>query len=120
MGLRVLFLVIALTRAWIPLKMYKRKDALKWLSFAYCFIIAETAAKGVALALIDPVHFLLVGVGVSLFVLSDIAVGWAAFAGKTTYFGLNIGDYIWLTYGPAQCFIVYSSHALWLSMQQSP
>lgn len=92
-----------------------------WCALPYTLLLAECTARGILLALLDPVHFVLLGLGVCLFLLSDIAVAAHIFGDRVSFAfsRLAISDFTWLTYGPAQCFIVFSIHAMWLSMVEN-
>jgi hypothetical protein len=80
---------------------------LHWAALPYALLLASTAGVASGLAWQDG-RFLPLALGTALFLLSDLILAGELFAGLQ--FPL-IGDIIWLTYGPAQMLIVYSTGA---------
>jgi hypothetical protein len=79
--------------------------ALRGAALVYALLLATTAGLAAALALRHP-GFILLAVGAGLFFLSDLILAGQLFAGLR--FPL-IGDVVWLTYGPGQMLIVFST-----------
>ena len=77
---------------------------IHWIALPYALLLATTAELATGLALADG-GFLPLALGAALFLLSDLILAGEMFSGLR--FPL-ISDVIWLTYGPAQAFIVYS------------
>jgi hypothetical protein len=87
--------------------------ALHWAALPYALLLATTAGVTSGLAWQDG-RFIPLAIGAALFLFSDLLLAGELFAGLK--FSL-IDDAIWLTYGPAQMYIVYSvSTALTLSL----
>jgi hypothetical protein len=78
---------------------------IHWIALPYALLLATTAGLATGLALADG-RFLLLALGAALFLLSDLILAGEMFSGLTFPF---IGDVIWLTYGPAQMLIVYTT-----------
>jgi hypothetical protein len=76
---------------------------LHWAALPYAPLLASTAGFATGLALQDST-FLPLALGAALFLLSDLILAAQLF--NKLHFPL-IGDVNWLTYGPAQMFIVY-------------
>lgn len=77
---------------------------IHWIALPYALLLATTAGLATGLALADG-RFLPLALGAALFLLSDLILAGEMFSGLTFP---NIGDVIWLTYGPGQMLIVYS------------
>ncbi|MFW6124763.1 MAG: lysoplasmalogenase family protein [Pirellulales bacterium] len=77
--------------------------AVHWAALPYTLLLAGTAGVTSALALQDR-RLALLGVGGALFLISDLVLAYRLFHDEF-YLG---GDVVWLLYGPAQMFIVYS------------
>jgi hypothetical protein len=78
---------------------------MHWLVLPYALLLATTAGAATGLALQEPAFWPLV-LGAALFLLSDTILGGAWFNDLQLP---NIHDIIWLTYGPGQMLIVYST-----------
>jgi YhhN family len=83
----------------------QKATVLHWAALPYALLLASLAGVATGLAL-QSALFLPLAVGAALFLLSDLILAGELFAGLS--FPL-IGDVIWLTYGPAQALIVYST-----------
>jgi hypothetical protein len=80
-----------------------------WIALPYALLLATTAGLAAGMALQDG-RFVLLAVGAALFLISDIILAGQMFSNLN--FPL-ISDVIWLTYGPAQMLIVYSTGYAW-------
>ena len=78
---------------------------LHWAALPYAMLLASTAGFATGLAL-QSSYFVPLAIGAALFLLSDLILAGELFSGLKFPF---IGDVIWLTYGPAQAFIVYAA-----------
>jgi hypothetical protein len=78
---------------------------LHWLVLFYALLLATTAGAATALTLQDLAFWPLV-LGAALFLLSDMILGGRWFNNLQLPL---IHDIIWLTYGPGQMLIVYST-----------
>ncbi len=87
----------------------QRPAALHWAALPYALLLASTAGVATGLAWQMPV-FLPLALGGALFLISDLILAAQLFSGR--HFPL-IGDVVWLTYGPAQMWIVYSVDGAW-------
>lgn len=76
---------------------------LHYAALPYALLLASTAGAATTLALVDS-SFILLAIGASLFLLSDLIL--AANLFNNLKFPL-VGDVIWLTYGPGQMLIVF-------------
>ncbi len=74
-----------------------------WVALPYALLLAGTAGLAAGLAVQDA-RFIPVAIGGLLFLTSDLILAARLF--NQAYFQW-IGDWIWLTYGPAQMLIVY-------------
>jgi hypothetical protein len=84
------------------------RTAIHWMALGYTLLLSTTAGLACALALQDS-RFVLLAIGAALFLLSDLILALRLFANHHFYL---IDDVVWLTYGPAQCFIVCSVYAV--------
>lgn len=82
----------------------QKPTTLHKAALPYALLLASTAGMATGLALQNS-QFLGLAVGAALFLLSDLILAAELF--NDTYFP-QIGDVIWLTYGPGQMLIVYS------------
>lgn len=80
-----------------------KPSALHWAALPYALLLAATAGMAGGLALQDA-RFITIAIGGILFLTSDLILAAQLF--NQAYFRW-IGDWIWLTYGPAQMLIVY-------------
>jgi hypothetical protein len=80
-----------------------------WIALPYALLLATTAGLATGMALQDG-RFIPLGIGATLFLISDIILAGQIFSKLT--FPL-ISDVVWLTYGPAQMLIVYSVGYAW-------
>jgi hypothetical protein len=78
-------------------------SVMHWAALPYALLLSATAGLAGGLALQDA-RFIPVAVGGLLFLTSDLILAAQLF--NQAYFQW-IGDWIWLTYGPAQMLIVY-------------
>lgn len=74
------------------------------LALPYALLLASTAGVATGFAWAHPQFFTL-ALGATLFLISDLIIAADLFNGVQFP---QIGDWIWLTYGPAQAFIVYA------------
>ena len=85
----------------------KQHDVMDWAASPYALLLASTAGVFTGLALqaaaLSPTAF-----GAALFLFSDLMIAAKLFAGRETR-RINIDDLIWLTYGPGQMLIVYTT-----------
>lgn len=81
----------------------KERTFLHIASLPYALLLAATAAFATGLAL-QSSPFVLVAIGATLFLISDLILAAALF--NQLHFHL-IDDVVWLTYGPGQMLIVY-------------
>lgn len=86
----------------------KERGAMHVMALPYALLLSSTAGVATGLALADA-RFLPLALGAALFLLSDLILAARLFRG--THFPL-IDDVVWLTYGPAQFLIVFSSLAV--------
>lgn len=80
-----------------------KHSILHYAALPYAMLLASTAGAATTLALTDS-SFILIAIGASLFLLSDLILAANLFNGLK--FRL-VGDVIWLTYGPGQMLIVF-------------
>lgn len=83
------------------------RTALHWVALPYALLLASTTGVATGLAL-QAAAFWPLAVGAALFLFSDLILAARLFAGAQIPHG---DDVIWLTYGPGQMLIVYSSAA---------
>jgi hypothetical protein len=76
---------------------------LRWAALPYALLLAGTAGAATGVALQAP-SFASVAIGAALFLVSDLILAGQLF---NKLFFPQIGDIIWLTYGPAQALIVF-------------
>ncbi|HEX2913584.1 MAG TPA: lysoplasmalogenase [Chloroflexia bacterium] len=84
----------------------QKSGVLHWAALPYATLLASTAGVATGLALQDGAFWSL-AVGGALFLLSDLLIAANLFNGLR--FRL-LGDLIWLTYGPAQALIVFTTY----------
>lgn len=87
----------------VVLRGAKTRSTLHWAALPYALLLSATAGLAGGLALQDA-RFIPVAIGGLLFLTSDLILAAQLF--NQAYFRW-IGDWIWLTYGPAQMLIVY-------------
>lgn len=103
-GALALALIIgALCWYFVVLRGASEPSTLHWAALPYALLLAATAGLAGGLALQDA-RFIPVALGGILFLTSDLILAAQLF--NQAYFPW-IGDWIWLTYGPAQMLIVY-------------
>jgi hypothetical protein len=83
----------------------QKPTTLHKAALPYALLLASTAGAAAGLAL-QAGQFTGLAVGAALFLLSDLILAAELF--NDTYFP-QIGDVIWLTYGPGQMLIVYAA-----------
>lgn len=83
----------------------QRATTLHWAALPYALLLAGTAGFATGLAL-QAAGFVPLATGAVLFLLSDLILAAELFNNARFPF---IGDVVWLTYGPAQALIVYST-----------
>lgn len=103
-GALAVWLLIGLLGWYFVVFRGQQATALHWVALPYALLLASTAGLATGLALQAPA-FIPLALGGALFLLSDLILAGQLFSGLS--FRL-IGDFIWLTYGPAQMLIVYS------------
>ncbi len=89
----------------------QQSNLLHRLALLYALLLATTAGVAVGVALQQP-RFWALALGAALFFLSDLILAAGLFGGRCIR---AIDDLIWLTYGPAQMLIVYSTALALLS-----
>lgn len=80
----------------------KKPGMLHRAALPYALLLASTAGVGTGLALFNPVYGLM-AIGGGLFLVSDLLIALDLFNGIRFR---QMGDWIWLTYGPAQALIL--------------
>lgn len=85
-------------------------DVLDWVALPYALLLASTVGVATGLALQDG-RLIPLALGAALFLFSDLMIAAKEFAGKSLR-RIQIDDLIWLTYGPGQCLIVYTTSFL--------
>ena len=77
---------------------------LHWAALPYSLLLAGTAGVTTGLALGDR-RLIVLGLGGALFLVSDLLLAFEQFRGAFAY----AGDFVWLTYGPAQMLLVFGT-----------
>jgi len=104
-----IFWLVALMGWWgVVIRGAERRTLLHWAALPYALLLATTAGLAAGLALQAPV-FLPLAAGALLFLLSDLILAGALFNDLAIPL---IHDIVWLTYGPGQMLIVFSTAAL--------
>lgn len=85
----------------------QKATPLHWAALPYSLLLASTAGVATGLALQDA-RLIPLALGAALFLTSDLILASNLFAGRT-FKRINADDIVWLTYGPGQCLIVYST-----------
>ncbi|MGC8779305.1 MAG: lysoplasmalogenase [Anaerolineae bacterium] len=106
-GAWLLWLAIGAGAWYVVVFRGQRPTVLHRAALPYALLLSSTAGFATGLALQHPA-FLPLALGAALFLISDLILAARLFAGRS--FPL-IDDIIWLTYGPGQMLIVYSSAA---------
>lgn len=88
---------------------------LRWPGLAYTLLLAGTAAMATALAIQDK-RFVLLALGATLFLVSDLVLAIRMFHGPFN----NASELVWVLYGPAQMLIVYALATSLGAMQPTP
>lgn len=83
----------------------QKPTLLHYAALPYALLLSTTTGVATMLALTTPAFFLTLAVGAALFLISDLILAAGLFSALRLPF---IHDIVWLTYGPAQMFIVYS------------
>ena len=99
-----LWLFIGLTGWYFAAYRGERPGLLHWAALPYSLLLASTAGLATGIAL-QTSTFITAALGGALFLLSDLLIAGRLF--KKLHWRY-LDDVIWLTYGPAQMFIVYS------------
>jgi YhhN family len=81
--------------------------ALHWAALPYSLLLASTAGVATGLAL-QNARLIPLALGAVLFLASDLILAANLFAGRS-FRRINPDDIVWLTYGPGQCLIVYTT-----------
>jgi hypothetical protein len=103
-GAEAIWLLIGLVAWYLIVYRGGKPSMLHYAALPYALLLASTAGFATGLAL-QASAFVPLAVGGALFLLSDLILATELFNSRS--FPL-IGDVIWLAYGPAQAFIVYS------------
>jgi hypothetical protein len=90
----------------------KQLDILDWAALPYALLLASTTGVATGLALQDA-RLVPLALGAALFLFSDLMIAAKLFAGRSLRW-IDIDDLIWLTYGPGQMLIVYTTLMLTL------
>ncbi len=85
----------------------QKATPLHWAAFPYALLLASTAGVATGLALQDA-RLVPLALGAVLFLASDLILAANLFTGRS-FKRINPDDVVWLTYGPGQCLIVYST-----------
>lgn len=85
----------------------QKPTPLHWAALPYSLLLASTAGVATGLALQDA-RLIPLAIGAALFLVSDLVLAANLFAGRS-FKRINSDDVVWLTYGPGQCLIVYST-----------
>lgn len=80
------------------------KTGLHWAGLVYTLLLAAMTGLTWGLAL-QPSLLIWLGVGGTLFLVSDTILSFKLFRG---YVSTNLENAVWLTYGPAQMLLVYA------------
>ena len=106
----LLWLLVAATAWYLVVFRGHRATPLHWAALPYSLLLASTAGIATGLALQDA-RLIPLALGAILFLFSDFLIAVKLFAARTSK---GIDDLIWLTYGPGQCLIVYTTASLLL------
>jgi len=98
--------LIAAVGWWFVVMWGQQPSVLHWAALPYSLLLAGTAGITCGLGLLNR-RLLPLAAGGALFLLSDLILAFEQFSGSFDY----AGDFVWLTYGPAQMLIVYSCFA---------
>ncbi len=90
----------------------QQPGVLHWAALPYALLLSSTAGVATGLALQDA-RLIAFALGAALFLFSDLLIAATLFAGRTLR-RINVDDLIWLTYGPGQMLIVYTTVLLLL------
>lgn len=85
----------------------QKPSILHWASLPYALLLASTAGVATGLALQEGALAAL-ALGAALFLFSDLMIAAKLFAGLS-FRHIAMDDLIWLTYGPGQMLIVYTT-----------
>ncbi len=107
-GAWLAWLLIGLLGWYLVVYRGQRATVLHWVALPYALLLASTAGVATGLALADGLPFVLFAVGAALFLFSELMIAAKLFAGRSLR-RINMDDLIWLTYGPGQMLIVYTS-----------
>jgi len=91
---------------WFVVMWGQQPTVLHWAALPYSLLLAGTAGVTSGLGLLDR-RMIPLALGGALFLASDLILAFEQFRGTFNY----AGDFVWLTYGPAQMLIVYSCFA---------
>lgn len=97
--------VLVLAGWWWFVYRGQKATPLHWSALFYALLLASTAGFATSLAVQQDASFVLLAVGATLFLLSDLILAGELFSDLHFPY---IGDVVWLTLGPAQKLIVYS------------
>jgi hypothetical protein len=103
-GAWAIWLLVGLVLWYLIIYRGSKPTILHRAALPYALLLASTAGIATGLALQAPA-FIPLAIGTALFLSSDLILAAQLFNHR--HFPL-ISDVIWLTYGPAQAFIVYS------------
>jgi hypothetical protein len=111
----VWLLVGALGWYYLVFRGQKKPGVLHWAALPYALLLSSTVGVATGLALLDA-RLIPLALGAALFLFSDLMIAANVFAGLS-FQRINIDDLIWLTYGPGQCLIVYTTAFLLLILR---
>ena len=106
-GTLIIWLVIAVIAWYFVVFRGRATGKLHWAALPYALLLAATTGFATGLAL-QASLFVTLAAGAALFLFSDLVLAGELFGGLKFK---SIGDVVWLTYGPGQMFIVYSTGA---------
>lgn len=95
--------LIGLVGWWLCVFRGRDRSAVVYVALLYSLLLATTAAFASNLTLLD-ITFVLVAIGATLFLLSDVVLSLQLF--RELHFD-HIGDVVWLLYGSGQMLIVF-------------
>ncbi len=100
---------------WFVVMWGQEPTVLHWAALPYSLLLAGTAGVTGGLALLDR-RMIPLALGGALFLVSDLILAFEQFRGTFAH----AGDFVWLTYGPAQMLIVYACFAADRVLNTSP
>lgn len=110
----VIWWVIGAVGWWIAVwRGVTERTPMHMAALPYALLLSSTAGFATSMAVADA-RFIPLAVGAALFLLSDLLLAARLF--RNVFFPL-VDDVVWLTYGPAQMLIVFSSLSVLSALQ---